>query len=266
MDTSLASYERLITGAALQVADGESLAELVRPHRNDDNSRRAARTWLHNAMHNLGENYLRLGDLPRARAWLTQALELREFLGDVGGESRSSIGQCFLGEGRVDEAIDMLTAALHDFQELGDRRRQGSVLTKITEAHRLAGRTVEAVACGERALELCRLTGSYYDEARALWRLGNALADLGELETARSHVRQALAILRQRGDSQTGDVGDLIQAIAQDPLCSADARTAPCGPGPGSGGGEGPAGSGGGEGPGRNAGRVARSRGLPPRE
>lgn len=97
--------------------------------------------------------------------------------------------------GLPDEAIE----GLREGAELAARHGYSTFevfhLGEETACHLAAGRPGDAVATGQRVLELARAKGWSFAEARALRLLGTALAALGETDRAREFLTRAVELL-----------------------------------------------------------------------
>ncbi|MBZ3905073.1 AfsR/SARP family transcriptional regulator [Streptomyces griseiscabiei] len=135
------------------------------------------------ALNNLSEISLRTGDRETAGNLLRQALGLLEETGQENHQGRAII-QVNLAEtmhipDELDTALEMYRQALFTFRRLDDRRNCSITLHQIGVALEAAGRTHEAVAHHQRALELAREIGAAHEEAAARRHL-DALAELPE--------------------------------------------------------------------------------------
>ncbi|MEI5519278.1 BTAD domain-containing putative transcriptional regulator [Streptomyces brasiliscabiei] len=127
------------------------------------------------ALNNLSEISLRTGDGEKARMLLAQSLELLDRTGNENPRGRAII-QVNLAEtmkipDELEKALEMYRQALFTFRRLGDRRNVAITLHQIGIAFEGAGRTHEAVAHHERALDLARDIGAAHEEAAARQRL-----------------------------------------------------------------------------------------------
>jgi len=116
--------------------------------------------------------------------------------------------------GLLGDARESLTNALEIFEALDDPRGRAACLTNLSMVYLLQGDAGEAESLGTRALLVAREIGNKIIEAGALSNLGNAERELGKLDGALSHMREAIAIRRQLGRSATfEELADL--ALAQ---------------------------------------------------
>ncbi len=116
--------------------------------------------------------------------------------------------------GLLDDARSSLTTALEIFQAADDWRGRAVVLTNLSMVRLLQQVPQEAKALGTRAVEASRKITNSVIEAAALANLGNAERELGELECALLHMKEAIAIREHFAGSATfEELGDL--ALAQ---------------------------------------------------
>jgi tetratricopeptide (TPR) repeat protein len=146
---------------------------------------------------------LRHGDLPRALPPLERALricqeaDLRHFFSIVA----AALGEAYTLEGRVADAMALLTQALEQSTAMARGIDAGVCAVALGEAQVLAGRPEEAHTLAGRALALARERQERDQEAYALRLLGEIAAhhDPPESEPAETHYQQALALAEELG-------------------------------------------------------------------
>jgi DNA-binding SARP family transcriptional activator/tetratricopeptide (TPR) repeat protein len=145
------------------------------------------------AVANLGGVELRRERYVSAAWCYERALELCRMAGDRTGEAYALTG---LGDAHIKGggASGYFQEALTLHRRLGDRAGEAETLNGLGETCRVAGRPADAVAYHAAALALATETGRRYEEGRAHRGLGYAHTDLAEIDTARTHLRQALAL------------------------------------------------------------------------
>ena len=128
--------------------------------------------------------------------------------------------------GLLDDARSSLTAALEIFETFDDTRGRAASLTNLSMVRLLQRAPDEAKEIGLRALHAAREIANSVIEAGALANLGNAERELGELDAALTHMKEAIAIRERLNRSATfEELGDF--ALAQMKAGDADAvRTA----------------------------------------
>src|SRR5581483_4130190 len=114
-----------------------------------------------------------LAHLPQSPPVLEQAIDLRI-------ELRSALHPL----GHLERVSDMLRQAERLAETLGDRRRQGKVLSYLAQAFRLAGDYSRAIDAGERAVRIADAFGDPSIEAPANFHLGQAFFQLGDYACA----------------------------------------------------------------------------------
>ncbi|WP_327167432.1 AfsR/SARP family transcriptional regulator [Streptomyces subrutilus] len=116
-------------------------------------------------------------------------------------------------QGRPDEAI----AGLREATELAVRHGYSTFevfnLVEETFCHLVAGRPRDAVATGERLLELADRKGWLFAQGRALRLIGTALADLGERGPARERLTRAIALLEPLRPTEASEARAVLDAL-----------------------------------------------------
>lgn len=146
----------------------------------------------------------RLGEVADARGWYDEALQLYQTALEEGltandllaiGRSQRGLGIVHRRQGNAEKAIFHLTQALAAFQQMGNVREQGRVLTSLGRTRYTRGEYHQAIAAHKQAL---RILQSLNDK----WRVALSLNDLGEcyqalfsLEEALSYHQQSLTIV-----------------------------------------------------------------------
>jgi tetratricopeptide (TPR) repeat protein len=148
------------------------------------------------AQASLGSVYLRQGDLQRA---LHQAQSwLRDYVSSDLPMPRlimvGRLGEVFNVLDHVDDALSLLDAASRFAESKGLLGVWPRILALLGDAYGRAGRVDEALAAGQRALDLTRQFGQRGDEARALYLMGNiqGYGTCTHAAQAREHYQQAL--------------------------------------------------------------------------
>jgi tetratricopeptide (TPR) repeat protein len=112
---------------------------------------------------------------------------------------------------RHDEALRLLEHSLERRRALADAHGQGITQNNIGNVHRSCGRSTDAIAHYEAAIELCKRSVNPLYEAIALNNLGQMSMDIGELALAESRLQDALSITQRLGDKirQADNYGNL---------------------------------------------------------
>ena len=151
------------------------------------------------------EALIRVGNAEGMEAGFGQALVRVREVGDRRLEGRilSRLGNICLWEGRHGEAHAHYAAALDCFRDIGSRLLEARMLGNLAITHHEQGRAAEALAHYQAALAIEREIGSRRDEAITLCNLADLLGGQGRTEAARATFAAALALLRELGDRDT---------------------------------------------------------------
>jgi predicted ATPase len=104
------------------------------------------------------------------------------------------------------EARSHFEDAIAIHRRLGDRRREGTVLTSLGSVLFEQGLVVEAREHYETALVLARETADRHHEGNILNHLGTLCASQGRMEEAQAHLLSALAVHRELGNRRSEGV------------------------------------------------------------
>ncbi|MEV0407070.1 tetratricopeptide repeat protein [Actinoallomurus sp. NPDC050550] len=132
------------------------------------------------------------------------------------------LGQAYVHLGDFASALTVLTEALELSRELKKRNNEAEVLVLIGRAYAGSGNPERGLATIQQGLEIAKDNGPHY-EATALTALGDTYRQVGDIERARDHYRNALAIadkFRMHPDSPIRR--DLEAGIAAMPTTSPD--------------------------------------------
>jgi tetratricopeptide (TPR) repeat protein len=145
---------------------------------------------------------MRQGDLPRAIPRLEQAVSICQDadLPAFFPWHASALGETYILAGRVADAVPLLTQALEQ-TTARESIDQALCLLPLGDAYVLAGRLEEAHALAERTLALTRTHQERGNEAYALRLFGEIAVHRIplEVEQAKTHYRQALALAEELG-------------------------------------------------------------------
>jgi CHAT domain-containing protein/tetratricopeptide (TPR) repeat protein len=152
------------------------------------------------ALNNLGYTYLSLGDSETALKRFRQALTINRRLGARPTEAATliNIGDTLLRLKRFDEARKSFDQALALSRELKDPENQTFALTNQAFLFLKLKQPARAAEFARQALGLAR--GFPDREVTALYALGSAHRDLGDLPAAREELGKALSRAHDRGD------------------------------------------------------------------
>jgi DNA-binding SARP family transcriptional activator/Tfp pilus assembly protein PilF len=164
---------------------------------------------------NLGAAYARQGRYSRATEHLRQALTLSRQVGirDPQADALTDLGDIHTALGQYGTAADHHRQALAIFEEIGSRYGQAKALNGLGEAGRAAGRPREAIIDHTAALDIAVDSGDRDPQARAHTGLGHAHQALGDLDRARHHWHQALALYTELGVPEAAAVRAQLAAL-----------------------------------------------------
>jgi tetratricopeptide (TPR) repeat protein len=146
---------------------------------------------------------LRQGDLPRALPRLEQAVTLCQDadLPFYFPRMAAVLGAAYTLDGRVADAVPLLTRALEQTTATGSVGDQALCRLSLGEAQLLAGRLEEAHALAEQTLALARAHQDRGHQAHALRLLGEIATrrEPQESDQAEAFYRQALTLAEELG-------------------------------------------------------------------
>ncbi|GAA3538076.1 ATP-binding protein [Kribbella ginsengisoli] len=140
--------------------------------------------------------FIDLAALARQALEATSSQDLKAIL-------RCSLGIAQAELGQPDEALDSFRTAGSEFRENDDRHGEAAALNNATRLLGDLGRSAEAIATGERALEVSRSSGNAHSINLALNNLGNVHCLSGAFETGRDYFVQSLSLYTETGE-ETG--------------------------------------------------------------
>lgn len=113
----------------------------------------------------------------------------------------ASLGHVYAWSGRIGEGVALLQQALAAYESAGIGYFHSLSVAQLGAAHLLADRVEDARTCADRAVMLTRERGEHGYEAWVLRLLGEIAShsDPPDVETARGHYRQALALANELG-------------------------------------------------------------------
>jgi predicted ATPase/DNA-binding SARP family transcriptional activator len=106
-------------------------------------------------------------------------------------------------EGEIEESRRDMRAAQQVFRELGDRWGLAMTIRVDATGLSLEGDYAGAIAAYEEALRLIRELGSIDDEPETMIRIASERARAGEVERARTEIREALALAEEYGQGES---------------------------------------------------------------
>jgi tetratricopeptide (TPR) repeat protein len=168
------------------------------------------RTGQGDALTNLGDAHLWLGQYGPATRAFWKALQLFRQTSDPRGQARAlgNLGNIQVRRGRYRQAVDHYGQALTLFRQSGDRAGEVDSLHNLGIVEERLGRHGSAADHYEQALTLCREAGDRTGEAWTLNNLGVVEGRLDRYDSAAGNLRQALSLFRHFGD-RSGEAATL---------------------------------------------------------
>lgn len=124
-----------------------------------------------------------------------------------------NLGMVYLDQGRLEEGIGSIEEGLALINQAGDHWGDSLSRSLIADAYRQLGRQADAIKSAQRALEISRRVHDEYQEAAALYALGQVLADCGELARARACLTSAYLISDRLGLPMAKEMAASIAAL-----------------------------------------------------
>ncbi|MEV1167643.1 BTAD domain-containing putative transcriptional regulator [Nonomuraea sp. NPDC049784] len=116
------------------------------------------------------------------------------------------LGIVLHGVGRCEEAVEAWADSLTRHRTAGDRLMEGGALFRLAECHLAAGLFDQARARAEEAVAVNVAIDAVWEQGRALTTLGKALSQLGQEESGRARLREALEIFERLDVPEAEDV------------------------------------------------------------
>jgi adenylate cyclase len=150
-----------------------------------------------NIWNDLGILYQELGDLAQARTCLERGLALTRSINDEAGQAYllSNLGLVVRDDGDMEAAASILTDGLHLAQTHADRNLTATFLSYLSSIDLRMGRFDRAMQHGHAALDMRRQLDMWLRTTADLTTLAAASLGAGDLNSALSYARDALAIL-----------------------------------------------------------------------
>lgn len=152
-------------------------------------------------LHWIGDELERTGEGARALGTLEHSLELARQRGDLRGEAVSldRLARVQLSLEEIQAALQGFHASREKWLELGEPEEAARLLFSTARTYAQIGQSDNAARMAEEALPVLRPTGSAL-VPDALYTLGLARADLGELQAARKALGEGLKLSLRTGD------------------------------------------------------------------
>lgn len=162
-----------------------------------------------NSLVEIGEIYRQLGRYTESLAHHKRALDNSRAAGNRDGERNAlnNIGSLYRALGRHREALDHHERALAMARDVGARHAQAETLNSLGETRRRMGEASRAVQLHHLAHVIADDVGDPNEQARAQAGAGDALADLGHREAARTYWQRALRLYTGLGAAEAAELG-----------------------------------------------------------
>ena len=156
---------------------------------------------------NIGRAYRRLRDYQKALDYYSQAQAIQKETGNraQAAETLDEIGVAHAAEGHPEKALEYHQQSLEIQRATGNIRREALVLTNLGETYNLLKQPEKAVSQFTQALSVLRSIGDLSSSATALEGIARAEQMKGNLEDARKHIEESLA-LRETVRSRSGSL------------------------------------------------------------
>lgn len=156
---------------------------------------------LANTLSNLGEVYAWIGDNAKALTYMEQAAELIRQVGDARKESSLLGNICVIRRdlGQYKKALEACEQSQKIKREIGDQGGQASAVNNMANIVAGLGDYQKALDLYQQSLALYRIVGDRQGEGVALNNIAWAYAQFGEYEKAIEIYQQALKVMREIG-------------------------------------------------------------------
>ncbi len=146
------------------------------------------------ALYSIGYSLYRLNDYEDAVHALKRSLGRAQELSDSRtiAFSAGPLADSLVYLSRPEEAVDFYEVAIDAFVEIDEPINAGLNSLSLGELHGKAARQTKALECFIRAYNIFQSAGDAFGAARAKDRMAAALIELGDLEQAIQHIRDAL--------------------------------------------------------------------------
>jgi CHAT domain-containing protein/tetratricopeptide (TPR) repeat protein len=154
------------------------------------------------ALINIGEVHLSLGETQMALDKFNEALPIKRAVGDKIGAAQAlnNLGMVNRILGEMQKALDSYNEALSLIRAAGDRYGEASMLNNLGVLYRVSGDNRKGLEKYNEALAIRRAIGDRSGEANALTNIGIIYRSLGESQNALDKFNEALLIKRSIGD------------------------------------------------------------------
>ncbi|MCA1576839.1 MAG: CHAT domain-containing protein [Acidobacteria bacterium] len=145
---------------------------------------------------NIGRVHRRMGQYEKARSFYSEAQAIQKQTGNRAqeGETLGEMGVAYSAEGQHEKAVEYHRQALEIQRATGNLRREALTLTNLGEAYNLLDQPEKALEQFTTALAILRNIGDLNNAANALDGIARAEKKRGNLQAARKHIEDALAL------------------------------------------------------------------------
>jgi tetratricopeptide (TPR) repeat protein len=152
-----------------------------------------------------------------AVGWFTQAVADYRELGDIRhiAVTLSDLADALIETDRPQDAITALDEASHLLADAPDPHSRGRMLTRLGQAHELAGHMETATDYLHLAVDTLREAGSARGEADALVALGDLAGHSGQLDEARTRYAEAQRVLVSLGSPEEARIRQRLAQLDQ---------------------------------------------------
>ncbi|CAH3152697.1 unnamed protein product, partial [Pocillopora meandrina] len=164
---------------------------------------------------NLGDLYLRQGDLKKAIECYNKDLKIAKEGGDKYEEGCAfgNLGIAYDSLGDYKKAIECHNLHLKIAKDIGDKRGEGVALSNLGIAYHETGDFKKSVECHNLHLKKAKELGDKHGEGAAFGNLGNAYKGLGDLKKAikyhNLHLKKAKEVGDKHGEGNAyGNLGN----------------------------------------------------------
>ena len=162
---------------------------------------------------NLGDLYLRQGDLKKAIECYNQDLKIAKDIGDKRGEgvALSNLGIAYNETGDLKKSVECHNLDLKIAKEVGDKDGEGAAFGNLGNTYKDLGDFKKAIEYHNLSLKIVKEVGDKHREGCAYGNLGNAYYGVGDFKKAIEYHNLDLKIAKEVGDKhgEGGAYGNL---------------------------------------------------------
>lgn len=112
----------------------------------------------------------------------------------------AQLGELYYALSEYKEAEEVFEVSLEIAKKMGDHKREGEILSNISEIYIEQGRHFIANQFAKRVLEIAKKIGSHQLEGDALYNIGSVLKAKGDYKNAVFYLKSSLKIKQKTGD------------------------------------------------------------------